>query len=148
MFRIENEAELRDAFRTLDRDTVEIPTHFRFPIYVRDYLTWKESSGARTYLVIAEPEQRKTFGVAFRADGPRGVAPHHCEWCHSPGGAADIGLLTTDASDRRRVGLHLCLDLSCLEKMSSRANLSGENTRLLSRRLMTTMLDFARRYLF
>jgi hypothetical protein len=56
--------------------------------------------------------------------------------------------MTTDASDRRRVGLHLCLDLSCQEKVNSRAGLSGENTRLLSRRLTTKMMEFAKRYLF
>lgn len=147
MFKIENEADLRDAFRALDRDSVEIPADLKFPLYVRDYLTWRESSGARTYLVFADPD-RRTFGVAFRSDSPRGIAPHHCEWCHSAGGSSEIGLLTASASDRKRVGLHLCVDLSCLGKMESRANLSGENTRILSRKLSTKMMDFARRHLF
>ncbi|MBS1963281.1 MAG: FBP domain-containing protein [Bdellovibrionales bacterium] len=148
MFRIENENDLRDAFRNLDRDAVEIPADFRFPIYVRDYLAWRESSGARVFLVFAEPEQRKTFGIAFRADQSRGVAPHHCEWCHSTGGSSEIGLLTANASDRKRVGLHLCLDLTCLGKLESRANLSGENSRVIARRLTANMMDFARRTLF
>ena len=148
MFRIENENELRDAFRQLDRDSVEIPKDFRFPLFVRDYLAWPESSGARTYLLFADPENRKRYGVAFRVDTARGGAPHLCEWCHSFGGSGDIGLLTASVSDRRRVGLHLCLDLSCLSKLESRANVSGENSRLLSRRLSNAMMNFARRTLF
>ena len=141
MFKIENESALRESFRSFDQDTVEIPSNLQFPLFVRDYLTWRESSGHRTYLVISDPESHKTLGVAFRNDSPTTPITRHCEWCHSSGGSAQIGLLVTNASDRKSVGIQACRDLSWAE-------LSGENSRFLSRDLNQRMADFFKRCLF
>ncbi len=148
MFKIENESELRQCFRPIDRDTLEIPGRIKFPLFVRDYLAWRESSGHRTYLVVTDPESQKTLGVAFRNDSASTPVTRHCEWCHSSGGSSQIGLLVADASDRKSVGIHLCRDLSCQAKLESRSQLTGENTRLLARTLNGRISDFLKRCLF
>jgi hypothetical protein len=148
MFRIENQTALTSSFRELDRETVEIPREFQFPLFVRNTLTWLENSGNRVFLVFLDPQSRKRFGIAFRRDSERGTTSHHCEWCHSFGGPSEIGLLTATASEKRRVGIHLCLDLSCFEKIEARTGLTGENSRLLSHQLQLKISEFARRNLF
>ncbi|RYZ69696.1 MAG: hypothetical protein EOP09_07255, partial [Proteobacteria bacterium] len=111
-------------------------------------LTWREGSGHRTYLVVADPQSQKQLGVAFRNDSATTPVTRHCEWCHSTGGSSQIGLLVTNASARKSVGVHLCRDLSCQEKLESRSQLSGENGRILSHELTGRMTDFLKRCLF
>ena len=148
MFRLESEKELRECFRPLDRDSMEVPRTMTFPVYVRDYLAWGESSGVRTFLVFSEPESGKHLGVSFRRN-PGGITPMgFCQWCHSTGSSVDIGLLTADASARKRVGVHVCLDLRCIEKLEARSNMTGENSRLLARAVIEKMAEFARQALF
>lgn len=148
MFRIESEKELRDCFRPIDRDAIELTSEMKFPIYVRDYLSWVEPSGARTYLVYESPDSEKTFGIAFKRNPGRPSPTNFCEWCHSVGASSEIGLLSADASDRRRVGINLCLDLSCVSKLEARSSLTGENSRHLARELVAKFSDFAKRTLF
>jgi len=149
MFRIDSEKDLLESFRPCDRGSVTSPENVTFPLFVRDYLTWTEPSGVRTYLVYAGAESpAKTLGIAFRSDQGRSAVSQHCEWCKSFGGSGEIGLLTAEASERKRVGIHLCRSLNCQEKLESRSNLSGENSRMLAKKLLTEISAFARRHLF
>jgi hypothetical protein len=50
-----------------------------------------------------------------------------CEWCHSYGSSSEVGMLTTDVDNRRRVGMTLCNDLRCKEKLEDAADRSGRH---------------------
>ena len=66
-----------------------------------------------------------------------------CDWCHWSGGGNSVGLLTAQASSKRRVGVNLCLDLSCGAKLESAANLAGRNPVEAARQLQARILRFA-----
>src|SRR5690606_16164326 len=108
MFRIDSEKELRECFREIDRDAIELTAEMIFPVYVRDYLAWVEPSGARTYLIYEEPTSGKRLGIAFKRNPGRASPTNFCQWCHSMGASSEIGLLSADVSDHRRVGVNLC----------------------------------------
>ena len=145
MFRIETEKDLLQAFRPRDRDKVEVPRDLRFPLFVRDYLTWVEPAGTRVFLVCPSPQGKRPMGIAFRRDSHGDSTPSQmCDWCHTHGPSTEIGLLTTDVNSKRRVGVNLCLDLRCKDKLESVADLSGRHPRDLVSPLMERMLRFAR----
>jgi hypothetical protein len=145
MFRIETEKDLLHAFRPRDREKVELPKDMRFPLFVRDYLSWVEPAGTRVFLVCPSPQGKRPMGIAFRRDSHGGSSPSQmCDWCHSYGSSHDIGLLTTDVNSKRRVGVNLCLDLRCKDKLESVADLSGRHPRDVMLPLMERMLRFAR----
>jgi hypothetical protein len=146
MFLIKTEKELLQAFRPRDREKVELPEGIKFPLFVRDYLTWVEPAGTRVFLVLPSPgSSRKPMGIAFRRDAQGGGAVSHmCDWCHAYGSSNEIGLLTTDVNSKRRVGVNLCLDLRCKEKLEAAADLSGRNPRDFTNALMERMTHFAR----
>src|SRR5687767_778014 len=120
MIRIGNEKELLDSFRPLDREMVELPKDIGFPFILKDYMAWIEPSGARVFLVYTEPGKKLPLGISFRRNqSTHGTASRMCDWCHSTGGSDKIGLLTAQSSDRKWVGLQLCLDLSCKDNEES-----------------------------
>lgn len=127
MFRIETEKEFLNAFRSRDRKHAEPPKGTRFPLFVRDYFAWVDPYGVRVFIVFTAPGGKKPTGIAFRRDqgGDKNIAPHMCEWCHSPGTSDQIGLLTTDVDSKHRVGINLCLDLRCNERLETATNRSG-----------------------
>ena len=117
----------------------------KFPLFVRDYFTWVEPAGTRVFLVLPAPDGKRPMGIAFRRDQQGSATPSHmCDWCHSYGSSNEIGMLTTDVSSKRRVGVNLCLDLRCKEKLEAAANLSGRNPRDYTDALMERMTHFAR----
>lgn len=144
MFLLEDDRALINAFRPRDRRLIEMPADVSFPFFVRDYLAWTETSGARVYLIFAEPGSRRPIGIIFRRD-TSGGAPiaQMCDWCHSYGSSNEVGLLTTDASNKRRVGVHLCLDLRCKDKLEDAANRSGHHPLPVLERLQERMFRFA-----
>ena len=145
MFLLKTEDDLLRAFRPRDREKVELPEGIQFPLFVRDYLAWTEPAGTRVFLMLASPGSRRPLGIAFRRDSQGGGASSHmCDWCHAYGSANEIGLLTTDVNSKRRVGVNLCLDLRCKEKLESAADLAGRDPRELSKTLMERMLRFTR----
>jgi hypothetical protein len=144
MFRIESEKDLLRAFRPRDRETLELPEGLQFPLFVRDYLSWIEPAGTRVFLVLAQPGSRLPVGIAFRRDvhGPGG--PCMCDWCHTTGSAEGIGMLTTAVNSKRRVGVNLCLDLRCKDRLESAADLLGRHPHEFVAPLMERMLRFTR----
>ena len=145
MFRLETDRALITSFRSRDRRAIEMPAGITFPLFVRDYLAWTETSGARVYLVFAAPGSRKPIGIIFRRDAQDGGArtSHMCEWCHSYGSSYEVGLLTTDASSKRRVGVSLCVDLRCKEKLEDAADRSGRHPLKALEQLQERMFRFA-----
>jgi FBP C-terminal treble-clef zinc-finger len=145
MFRIENEKELLSAFRSRDRKHVELPRGTRLPLFVRDYLAWVDPYGVRVFLVFTAPGSKRLTGIAFRRDqqGDPTHAPHMCDWCLSPGTSDQIGLLTTDVDSKRRVGINLCLDLRCREKLEMAMNLAGRSVLDETQRMLERMTRFA-----
>ncbi len=147
--------KLLECFRDLDRDQVQLPHDMVFPLVVRDYLSWIEPSGARVYLVFDDPfSSLGPVGVVFKRTSSSGDSPAQmCQWCHSVRGGGRVGLLTATAGRKRRVGVYLCRDLDCREKIfGKRPDVNdlreslGKSQRL--DRVLEKMSDFARENLF
>jgi hypothetical protein len=66
-----------------------------------------------------------------------------CEWCHSDGSSSELGMLTTDVDNRRRVGVTLCNDLRCKEKLEDAADRSGRHPLQFLEQLNARMFRFA-----
>ncbi|PTL78977.1 FBP domain-containing protein [Vitiosangium sp. GDMCC 1.1324] len=145
MFRIETEKEFLSAFRSRDRKHVELPKGTCFPLFVRDYLSWVDPYGVRVFLVFTAPGSKRPTGIAFRRDqqGDKILTPRVCDWCRSPGTSDQVGLLTTDVDSKRRVGVNLCLDLRCNEKLEAAANMTGRSVLDDTQRLIERMARFA-----
>ncbi|MGE6763241.1 hypothetical protein D7X55_19810 [Corallococcus sp. AB049A] len=144
MFRIESEKELQKAFRSRDRKYVELPRGTQLPLFIRDYLSWVDPYGVRVFLVFTAPGSKTPTGIAFRRDqqGDPTLAPKLCDWCMSPT-EAEVGLLTTDVDSKRRVGVNVCLDLRCGERLEALADRSGRSALDEKARLMERMARFA-----
>jgi hypothetical protein len=144
MFRIETESDLLKAFRPRDRKHVEPPGETRFPLFVRDYFAWVDPYGVRVFLVFTAPGAKRPTGIAFRRDqqGDPALSPLMCDWCHSPS-SSEVGLLTTDANSKRRVGVNLCLDLRCGERLESMSDRAGQSALDNNRKLIERMARFA-----
>ncbi len=145
MFRIETEKELLSAFRSRDRKFVELPKGTRLPLFVRDYLAWVDPYGVRVFLVFTPPGSKRLTGIAFRRDqqGDKALPVRMCDWCRTSGSADQIGLLTTDVDSKRRVGVVLCMDLRCSEKLESATNLAGGSVLDETQKLLERMARFA-----
>ena len=144
MFRFETDRALIESFRPRDRRVIEMPEGIRFPLFVRDYLAWTETSGARVYLIFSAPGSRKPIGLIFRRDSMGGEPTSSmCEWCHSSGSSHEVGLLTTDVNNKRRVGVTLCLDLRCNERLETMTNMAGGSVLDESQKLIERMARFA-----
>lgn len=152
LFKISNETELLDCFRPGDQKEVLVPQDLKFPVRVQDYLSWIEPSGCRVYLIFRESVDSAPLGIVFRRDQDPGVSAVMCEWCHSVRSGESVGLLTARASNKKRVGMNLCRDLSCKGKVTT-APAANDVVELIApaekmRRIIQRMSSFARRELF
>jgi hypothetical protein len=149
VFRIESDQALVQAFRPRDRRLIEMPAEVRFPHFVRDYLVWTETSGARVYLVFGAPGTRKPVGVIFRREVQPSQEPgaNMCDWCHTFGSNLEVGLLTVDVTNRRRAGMYLCRDLRCKEKVEDGADRAGRHPLEAFQRLNARIFHFAQEVL-
>ncbi|MBY0452977.1 MAG: FBP domain-containing protein, partial [Bdellovibrionaceae bacterium] len=95
IFSISSEEELVQSFRARDQKKLVLPAGLKYPMNVRSYLTWKESSGVYTYLVFKKPEWDLPKGVAFKRLNAGGEQPAGgmCNWCHAYGSSEEIGML-------------------------------------------------------
>lgn len=145
MFLLRSEKDLIECFRSRDQRRLELPDNLKFPLVVRDYFAWTDSSGTRVNLVFSEPDVRKPIGLTF--DRPSSGEPTAaiCDWCHSYGSSNQIGLLTIEASDKRRVGVNLCLDLSCHDKIETNTGLSPIGAQKRQQAVVAKMSRFVRR---
>jgi hypothetical protein len=60
------------------------------------------------------------------------------------GSADEVGLLTTDKTSKKRIGVYLCRDLRCVDKIEQASNLAGRNPDVPRQRMMERMRRFAR----
>lgn len=152
VFKISNEQELKECFRPLDREEVIVPQDFHYPAIVKDYLTWVEPSGYRVYLVFSDRLGAPPLGIVFRRDQSAGTAAAMCEWCHSVRTGDGVSVLSANSSSRKRVGLHLCRDLSCKEKAESEPGVHdfpiSQSPQEKIKRIIGKMAAFARREIF
>ncbi len=148
MIRIQNEQELRECFRPLDRGEVELPQGLEFPFIVRDYFSWTEPSGFRVFLVMTDRTNRQGLGIVFRRDQSSNDMARMCDWCHSVSGGNSITLLTAASSERKRVGIHLCRDLGCKQKVEALVDDGILTPYQRMRRITDRMVEFARKTCF
>jgi len=142
MFQLTTEEMLVQSFRPRDRKGMELPPGVKFPVFVRDYLAWREPSGAGVRLVFSLPGGAPT-GIFFRRSGGDRSPAQMCEWCHSTGGSDQIGLITAAVNARRIAGVTACLDLSCQEKIEDAANRAGRSALDAKRALLERIGRFA-----
>lgn len=152
MIKVANESVLKESFRDLDRDEVVVPADMRFPFGLKDYVAWLEPSGHRAYLVFIDPASEKPVGIVFHRPHAKSEGINHmCEWCHSVRGSGSVGMMTAAASSRRRIGIELCTDLSCKDKIKAPPGLHDIRESLdadqKAKRVLARMSDFARRNL-
>ena len=153
MISVNDETQLKQVFREIDRDEVSIPSEIKFPLILKDYVSWLEPSGHRVFLVFQDPSGRGARGVVFRRTSP-GADPvvQMCQWCHSVRGGNAVRLLTARVSARRTVGAHLCGDLSCKEKVLGRPGVNDLREPFSSYeklyRVLLNMSEFATENLF
>ena len=113
MFRISDKTELLNLFRDIDKDSVEIPLELKFPLAVVDYFAWREPSGHRTYLVLEDKVGGAPIALTFERTKNSEAVPMMCNWCHAVRPASDVALMTVSVTNRKRIGLYLCSDISC-----------------------------------
>lgn len=143
MFKLDSEASLLRAFRPKDRPAVEVAPEVVLPLFVRDYLAWRHPSGAYAYLVFSVPGGVPT-GIVFDITGGAGATvPQMCDWCHTSGFGNGVALLTATLNARKRVGVTVCADLSCKQKLEELANRGGYSVLPSMQRLLERMGRFA-----
>ncbi len=134
-FEIESETELTSFFRLRDRARVIVRRDLDLPMRVQYYFTWGDPSGAYRYLLLKKPGWENPMGLVFRNRGSSSEAASGsiCDWCHAYGSSNQIGLLTAMVSAKRTVGMMLCLDLSCGDKIENNPSSSNKDpeTRIL-----------------
>ncbi len=142
MFKLDDEEALLETFRTRDRKQVELPADLKFPLILRDYVAWVHPAGGRVFLVFA-PVDGVPTGIAFDTQGAAAQGPQLCSWCHSHGGGNQVAMLTTTLSNKKRVGVFVCGDLSCKKKLEEACDLAGKNVQAAVKQVVGRMSAFA-----
>lgn len=142
MFKLDSEKALLDAFRPRDRKHVELSREVKVPVFVRHYLAWTHPAGGKVYLVFAVPGGAPT-GLVFERHGEGPSVPHLCNWCRCSGLGSRVGLLTTRVNGKRTIGVHVCSDLACQQKLEDEADRSGRSVLPAMAALIERMGRFA-----
>jgi hypothetical protein len=127
-FTVETKEDLVKAFRAADQKKLLLPTGLPFPLNIRSYFSWKDSSGVYTYLVFKKPNWDLPRGIAFKrvAHGENSTG-RLCCWCHSYGSADEVGILSVALSATTSASYIVCSDLRCVEKIEENDARSGKN---------------------
>jgi hypothetical protein len=146
-FTLRSDEDLLATFRKPDQKSVVLPQNAPYPIPVKYYYTWTESSGVYTYLVFKRGGYETPQGLVFQRNGsgshasPAGM----CDWCHHSGPSDEVGLLTTQVNSQVSGGTWLCLDLSCLQKIEAKTGSAAKNIEKLTQKLCKKMDEFYQR---
>jgi hypothetical protein len=146
-----SESDLLQCFRKFDRGDVELSPDVCFPLAFGEAFAW--AVGPRAFLVFRDRPEAPLRGIVFhRNSGNQPDVPAMCEWCHSVRRHGGVKLLSVRSSDRRRVGLYLCSDLSCVSRVGDLCgpdDLSeGPDAAHRAQRALRRIADFAARRLF
>lgn len=142
MFKLPNEASLLATFRPGDRKHVEITRDVSLPLVVNDYLTW--SHGKLSFLVFAAPG-RGPRGIVFEGSSGGASVPQMCNWCHQVGPGNRVDLLTARRDARSTVGVIVCADLKCRERLEDMADRYGLDLDRAMQALLQRMDQFVTR---
>ena len=126
MFKLDSEKALLEAFRPRDRKLVELLRYVKVPVFVRHYLAWSHPAGGRIYLVFAVPDGLPT-GLVFDTNGAGPPVTHMCNWCHTSALGSTVGLLTARRTSKRSVGVFVCSDLGCQQRLEDEADRAGRS---------------------
>jgi hypothetical protein len=152
MIRIGSEAQLLETFRSIDRDQVQIPAKFQFPLALKDYMSWVEPSGHRVYLVFEDIGTGHPLGVVFQRTSGADTKASMCQWCHTVRSGSGVGLLTATASRNHRVGVHVCSSLNCRDNIQAPPGVNDFSEGLSGQerlhRVLARMGEFAKKNLF
>lgn len=128
IFSVESEAELVDSFRDRDKRKLVLPSNLKFPMTVRSYLAWQESSGVYTYLVYKHPQADLPKGIVFKKTHAYGEPTGGlCNWCHHYGSSEELGMMSVEMNSKTSMGYFICKDLSCVENIEEDAARAGKN---------------------
>jgi hypothetical protein len=136
--------ELLEAFRPLDLRLFELPPETAYPLPVHGYTAWVEHGGARVYLVFEDPETGRAQGIIFQRDSGSHGHVQMCDFCHFFGAQDEVGLLVAEVTRRKRVGVYVCRDLSCGDRLEEAGDRLGRDTRQEHRRLLERIARFSR----
>lgn len=117
MYRIEDKQSLIELFRELEQPEVLIPHRFSFPLGLSDSLSWMDPSGHRSFLVYKNDKMERPLGLVFRKAQTSHNQPAMCHWCHAVRPQVDVTLMTVKISQDHSIGLYLCSDLNCRERL-------------------------------
>jgi hypothetical protein len=143
LFKLESQAALLATFRPKDREVVELSQELRLPLLVRDYISWLQPAGSYAYLVFAITKGLPT-GIVFDTHAGGDIAvPMMCDWCHYSGVGTQVGLLTARVTSKKRVGVRVCADLSCKQRLEEEAERSGRSVLPQMEKMMGRVARFA-----
>lgn len=127
-FYIENENDFINCFRLRDQKKLILPAKLSFPMKIRSYFTWQESSGVYTYLIFKKQTWDMPRGMVLKriaqTSEPTGGL---CGWCHAYGSSDEIGTLSVAVNSKTTFAYILCNDLRCIEKIEEASALAGKN---------------------
>jgi hypothetical protein len=142
MFKLDSEQDLLKAFRPRDRALVELSSEVKLPLFVKHCFTWAHPAGGRVFLLFAVPGGAPT-GIAFDTNGGGPSVAHLCDWCRVPGLGSRVGLLTTRLNSKKVVGVHVCSDLGCRQRLEDEADRTGRSAVPATQELVARMGAFA-----
>lgn len=143
MHKLDSDAELIATFRTRDQKLVELPADLTFPLILRDYVAWKHPGGGRLFIVFS-PENGLPTGVVFDSHGAsHAQVPQMCSWCHSLAQGNSVSMLMATQSAKKRVGVFVCGDLGCKQRVEEDCNRAGKNVQAAMKALVARVAAFA-----
>ncbi|MBI5495110.1 MAG: FBP domain-containing protein [Deltaproteobacteria bacterium] len=144
LFRIDDEAALRAAFRPRDLRAWAPPARVAWPLLVRDCVSWADPVGDHVCVVFQDPVSRQPLGISFQRESAAGATGSRlCDWCHAFGSVREIGLLMCERTSRRRIGVWLCRDLACADRAEEVAFRAGRNGKKARAVVVERMWHFA-----
>lgn len=151
MIRIASQEAFLNSFREFEQSQVQLPPGLKFPLAVKDYLSWVEPSGHRVYLVFEDDGVAR--GVVFQRTRVSPETPASmCQWCHAVRSGSGVSLLSATIGRDRRAGIYLCSDLNCREHVLGVPSVNdfqeGMSRQERFNRLLYRMREFGRRNLF
>ncbi len=83
----------------------------------RDFLAWKHPQAG--YYFVCVPSRERLYGMVFRMKAGAGNLFGQCDLCLASNDEQGVKLATVETVDnpRRQIGLHVCADLGCSERI-------------------------------
>ena len=125
-FSIESEEDLIRCFRLRDQKKLVLPANLTYPLNIRSYFSWRESSGVYTYLIFKKQNWDMPRGVAFKRVSQES-AGGLCSWCNNYGSSEEISMMSITVNSNTSFSYILCQNIRCIEKIEESAALNGKS---------------------